>query len=69
MLTNRHLEDAVAQLQETQAATQAEGLPPYQEPPFPTVEDERSGLFDWAAVYAGQYPGTASTEPNLLRLD
>ncbi|KIH88110.1 glycosyltransferase family [Sporothrix brasiliensis 5110] len=63
------LDDAVAELQETLAATQAEGLPPYQEPPFPTAEAERSGLFDWAAVYAGQDPCTASTEPNLLRLD
>jgi hypothetical protein len=69
MLINRHLEDAIDKLQETLAATEADGLPLYQEPPFPTAESERSGLFDWAAVYSGQDPGTASTEPNLLCLD
>ncbi|CAK7206070.1 N-acetylglucosaminyldiphosphodolichol N-acetylglucosaminyltransferase catalytic subunit alg13 [Sporothrix eucalyptigena] len=64
-----HLEDALAELQTKDAETQAEGLPPYQEPPFPTAEDERCGLFDYAAIYAAQDPGTTTTEPTLLSLD
>ncbi|CAK7214021.1 N-acetylglucosaminyldiphosphodolichol N-acetylglucosaminyltransferase catalytic subunit alg13 [Sporothrix bragantina] len=65
-----HLEDALAELQTREAEAQAEGLPPYQEPPFPTAESERCGLFDWAAMYAaGGELGMATTEPNLLRLD
>ncbi|KAL1903263.1 N-acetylglucosaminyldiphosphodolichol N-acetylglucosaminyltransferase catalytic subunit alg13 [Sporothrix stenoceras] len=64
-----HLSDAIELLQETLAETQSEGLPPYQEPAFPTAEGERSGLFDWAAIYAGQDAGTTSTEPSLLHLD
>lgn len=64
----------MAALQDRLAATAAavppaEDVAPYEEPPFPTAEDERCGLFDWAAIYAGQDPGATWTEPNALRLD
>ncbi|CAK7263536.1 N-acetylglucosaminyldiphosphodolichol N-acetylglucosaminyltransferase catalytic subunit alg13 [Sporothrix epigloea] len=65
-----HLTDALAELQMCQAQVQAESLPPYREPLFPTAESERCGLFDWAAVYAvGGEPDMSTADPNLLRLD
>ncbi|CAK7240134.1 MAG: N-acetylglucosaminyldiphosphodolichol N-acetylglucosaminyltransferase catalytic subunit alg13 [Sporothrix thermara] len=65
-----HLEDALAELQASEAESQAQGLPPYQETPFPTAEGERCGLFDWAAMYAaGIESGLTTSEPGLLQLD
>ena len=67
---DRHLEDALAELQASEAESQAQGLPPYQETPFPTAEGERCGLFDWAAMYAaGIESGLTTSEPGLLQLD
>ncbi|CAK7213314.1 N-acetylglucosaminyldiphosphodolichol N-acetylglucosaminyltransferase catalytic subunit alg13 [Sporothrix curviconia] len=65
-----HLEDALKELQTREEEAQTQDLPPYQEPPFPTAESERCGLFDWAAMYAvGGEPGMTTAEPSLLRLD